>query len=431
MNIKTAVCYSFSLGALEPMAYVRLSAPLQQAGIAIINGIENGQVVTDPIPSADMVIIQREFAKNVDDYQKVVALARENKKPIIFELDDLLFFLPKTHPDRQGVYYAPSLLPMFQALIEADFVTVSTRELHAALVDFNPNVAVLQNYFDDTLWQLRPPVRKDSAHEMLTIGYMGTNSHRPDLSAITPALLEIASRYLGRVRFRFWGVQPPAQLLALPQVEWVSEHFVSYPEFAAFFQTQSADIFIAPLADNFFNRCKSSLKFFEYSALGAAGIFSRLEPYETVVTHQENGLLAASLDEWRDGLVELIENDELRFQLAANAQASIRQNWLLSQNAFRWKDAFERAGDVAQHREQRIPLTHIVSSMNTQLFETFQALHTQAAARDEKIESLTIQLSQAEKENEQLKEEVLKYALSKSWRFTRPFRAIQRKLERF
>ena len=46
-----------------------------------------------------------------------------------------------------------------------------------------------------------------------------------------------------------------------------------YKDFATFFQTQSADIFIAPLVDNIFNQCKSPIKFFEYSALGVpAGI---------------------------------------------------------------------------------------------------------------------------------------------------------------
>ena len=72
-------------------------------------------------------------------------------------------------------------------------------------------------------------------------------------------------------------------------------------------------------------------------------MFSHLETYSYAVSHGENGLLAGPLDEWTDCLVQLIENDELRFQLETRAQATIRENWLLSQNAFRWNEAFESA----------------------------------------------------------------------------------------
>jgi len=426
MTVKTAICYSLSLDTQEPMAYVRLTAPLQFEGITLIKGIEQGQTVDAPIKNADVVIIQREFPQNFNDYQKVVLTARKYGKPIVFEIDDLLFFLPKTHPDTRDGYYAPSLLPMFQALIEADCVTVSSQPLNNALSSFNPDTTTLLNFFDDNLWQFSPPIYKDSSHEVLTIGYMGTNSHRPDLDDVTPVLMDLATRYLGRLRFRFWGVQPPAQLLTLPQVEWIDEQFPSYPKFAEFFQTQSADIFIAPLADNFFNRCKSSLKFFEYSALGAAGIFSDLEPYKISITHRGNGLLASSHDDWREGLVELIENNDYRFQLAVNAQESIHKNWLLSQNAYRWRNVLETVCENKQTRLPNMALVDLVNSMNSQLYEKFEVVRGQ----ERMIQKLTSQLRHMEYEKEQLEKEILNYALSKSWQFTRPFRMIKRKLER-
>jgi len=445
MKIKNAVCYSFSLGRQESMAYLRLIAPFQQAGIQIINGIENGQPVSELVHNGDVVVIQRESLKKFDDYRKVVEIARQERKTIIFELDDLLFFLPRNHPDRLGQYFAPSLLPMFQALMEADLVTVPTPKLRDVLANFNQNVVVLPNYLDDNLWRLTPPVLKDSSHEILTIGYMGTNSHKPDLDYVTPVLLDLIKHYPQKICFHFWGIQPPAELDSLPQVKWTPWYSHSYHEFAAFFQTQSADIFIAPLVDNLFNRCKSPLKFFEYSALGVPGVYSRLELYEGVVTHEQDGLLASSLDEWTDCLIQLIENDKLRFYLATNAQATIKENWLLSQNAFRWNEILQSAFDVTKsNREQEIHTVSMVSSINLQLFEKFQALTAQAVEQDQAIKTLTIQaagqdqaiktlaaqLSQARNELELLRAEVLKYALSRSWQITRPLRIFLRKFKR-
>jgi len=197
-------------------------------------------------------------------------------------------------------------------------------------------------------------------------------------------------------------------MLSLPQVEFTPHYPYSYKDFSAFFQTQSADIFIAPLVDNLFNRCKSPLKFFEYSALGAPGVFSRLETYSDTVSHGKNGLLASSLDEWTDCLIQLIENDELRFQLATHAQATIRNHWLLSQNAFRWNAAFESAFEIINsNRGQDTQIVSIVRSINLQLFEAFQ------------------KLAEKEQSAQAFKALVSSISQSTSWKLTRPFREIK------
>jgi glycosyltransferase involved in cell wall biosynthesis len=439
MKISSAVVYSFSLNAEEPMAYLRLIAPLRQAGIELINGFEAGQSNLARLEGADVVVFQREFPTRFADYRKIVTLARQQGKPIVFELDDLLFSLPEIHPDRhEGHYYGPTLLPMFQALLEADLVTVTTPALAEALAAYNPNVIVLPNCLDEALWTLKPPARSDSAKTGLIIGYMGTNSHLPDLALIAPVLRELIEHYPEKIRFHFWGAPPPAELSALPQVQWTSQYFASYRDFAAFFQTQSADIFVAPLAENPFNRCKSPIKFFEYSALGAPGVYSRIEPYAGVITHGQNGLLAGSLAEWRASLIQLIEDEALRARLAAQAQATIKENWLLSQHAHRWQAAFQRAGEIAlAGRPPETSIPKMADAINQQLSETFerqtallQALRGQVAEYEQSTQRLSDQLEQSKVEAEQLKQEILGYALSKSWRWTRPVRAVGRRLKK-
>ncbi len=439
MKINRAVVYSFSLNAAEPMAYLRLIAPLRQAGIELIDGLEAGQPSLARLGEADVVIFQREFPTRFADYRKIVTLARQQGKAIVFELDDLLFFLPEVHPDRhEGHYYGSTLLPMFQALLEADLVTVTTPALAEALAAYNPNVVALPNCLDETLWTLKPPPRRDFSTTGLTIGYMGTNSHRPDLAAIAPLLVELIERYPEKIRFHFWGAPPPAELSAWPQVQWTSQYFASYRDFAAFFQAQSADIFIAPLAENQFNRCKSPIKFLEYSALGAPGVYSRIEPYAGVITHGQNGLLAGSLDEWRDCLIQLIEDAELRTRLVVQAQASIKENWLLSQHAYRWHEAFQRAGEIAvAGRPAETSIAKMTEAINQQLSETFerqaallQALRSQVAEYEQSTQRLGDQLEQTRAEAEQLKHEILGYALSKSWRWTRPLRTLGRRLKK-
>lgn len=434
MEIRSAVCYSLSLPDQEPMAYIRLVAPFRQTRIRLISGIQNGEIVSDLVHEGDVVIVQREFPKQFGAYQKVVETARQAGKPLIFEIDDLLFFFPEEHPDRLECSFASALLPMLQALLEADLVIVSTPALRSVLVEYNENVIVLPNYLDDSLWSLRPPTLKDSSHGALTIGYMGTYSHKPDLEYVAPALMRLIEQYPQRVRFHIWGPQPPASLRSLPQVEWTPFISRSYEKFAAYFQAQSVDIFIAPLVDNLFNRCKSPLKFLEYSALGTPGVYSRIEPYERVVEHGRNGLLASTLEEWEKCLTRLIDDDELRFRLATQAQATVAEKWLLSQNASRWLETLQTAVNVRRDRKNTAIL-HMLASINSQLSEVFQALTAQIEEqmqmirqRDQDLQTLTA-LEEQKRAIQLLEAEILGYVLSRSWRMTRPFRKISRKIK--
>jgi len=238
---------------------------------------------------------------------------------------------------------------------------------------------------------------------------MGGNSHKPDLEYITPVLLDLIKCYPQKIRFQFWGIQPPVEVASLTQVQWSPATTYRYKDFATFFQAQTADIFIAPLIDTLFNRCKSPIKFFEYSALGVPGVFSRLETYTDVITHGHNGLLVSSLDEWTNYLIQLIEDDELRFYLAKNAQETIRSNWLLSQNAFRWNETFERVFEIINsNREQDTHIVSIVRSINLQSFETFQVLAAQVAEKEHTVQSLSAQVAEKEQTVQSLSAQVSK-----------------------
>jgi len=432
MKLQTVVCYSLSFPDQESMAYLRLIAPFRQAGIRLINGLHNGHAIPDRVVKGDVVIIQRQFPQRFNEYQEVVRIARQEQKPIVFDLDDLLFFLPKDHPDRIEHSFAPALLPMFQALLEADVVTVSTHRLRDVLMDYNDRVVVLPNYLDDTIWDLKPPRLKNSHEDSLIIGYMGTNSHKPDLEYIAPVLLDLIERFPQKISLYFWGTPPPLALRSLSQVQWIPFDIRSYPEFAAWFQTQSVDIFIAPLVDNLFNRCKSPLKFFEYSALGAPGVFSRLDPYESVIQHGYNGFLAVTQSEWARCLRSLIEDEDLRFRMATEAQATVKEKWLLSQNISQWIETFQAAIGIGKKSsfQEHNPILEMLTSINQQLFEAFQTLTAQVAEQSQTIHALTAQVAEQSQTIQNLESEILGYVLSRSWQITRPFRMISRMLER-
>jgi glycosyltransferase involved in cell wall biosynthesis len=252
--------------------------------------------------------------------------------------------LPDDHPDLS--HYLEAWFPIMRALVAADAVTTTTESLAEHYRLINPKTFVLPNCIDPDLWPVnRPP--QAGERRPVVVGYMGTHTHVPDLAAVTPALVSVLNRSPGKARLRVWGPKPPALLLNRPDVDWEPLALVDYHEFADFFAKQSCDVFIAPLCDNDFNRCKSHLKFLEYSALGVPGIYSRVAPYQHVVRHGHNGFLASDHADWRQHLSALIDDPALRRRIGAEAQEAVRGDWLISRQAARWREVYQEvlAGD--------------------------------------------------------------------------------------
>lgn len=127
--------------------------------------------------------------------------------------------------------------------------------------------------------------------------------------------------------------------------------------------TQAWDIFISPLRDDPFNRAKSSLKFLEYSTHGLPGVFSKLTPYESIVIDGRNGYLAGDLEEWEAYLAKLVEHPAMRQQLGYEAQKTVKQSWLLSENYPKWLEAYRRAFAPGKNIESYSPDRTLLSSI--------------------------------------------------------------------
>ncbi|MEJ2710751.1 MAG: glycosyltransferase [Anaerolineales bacterium] len=386
---------------VSPLATLRILGPAYHAGIQVVKGNQGEQIDPEKVSSADLVLIQRDFPRHTRAYQEIVARAREQGKPLVFDLDDLLLELPEDHPDRLNHYYSAALLPMLHAILEADAVTASTAPLCDYLRPLNPRTWLLPNYLDDRLWNMRPIPDREEADQPVVIGYMGGDSHTPDLIEIAPALSQILEHYGERVRLEVLGTRPPSELQGKSNVRWSPAQTFEYAQFAAGFLQQDYHIVIAPLRETLFNRCKSAIKFLEYSALGAPGVYSRIDPYAGVVEHGENGFLASNLEEWQAYLSRLIEDPDLRRRMGAKAQETVRERWLLSQHAQAWTRLYEQLlsappGEMPQSSVRPESILHITSQVmdeNAHLQEKQQVLTSQLKEQRQQAKSLRQQLA--------------------------------------
>jgi GT2 family glycosyltransferase len=407
----------------EPSALqlLRYGAAARALGWQVLTGKEGiDSVHPELVEQADAVLLQRDFPRFYPAYRQVLAAARAAGKPVLYDVDDLLLALPPEHPNRR--VYEDCLGGMTHALLSADTVIVSTAPLQAMLRHLNPRISLWPTVLPDTLWRLKSPQPPASADAPFVIGYMGGASHLPDIELLTPLLLRILAEWGEAVQVRFWGCLPPAALAGHPQV-WTHPGAEHYADFAAQFASASADVWLAPLVDNPFNRCKSAIKFWEYSAIGGAGIYSRLEPYTAVVRHGENGLLAGSLDEWEAALRELAADPPKRLHLAQNAQADLRQRGLLSHHLEAWQTIYQSARPVAASPdEQQQVLLRLAAQVQQRsderhheavgLLAAIAEREAQVANRDGQIASLNRQIETLTHRSNQL-DDILQ---SRTWR---------------
>jgi len=328
-------------------SYIRLLLPLDHPANAGHWQVTSG---TDYSGGADVVIVERMWKPDglsLDSAEQLVRQVRQSQARLIYTLDDNLLDLRPPSFAQAGV---TEIQQMFvrQLLREADGVIVSTAPLAERVRQLSLKVKVVPNAVDERLFVRRPSVaeaRSQSAR--MTIGFMGTFSHDADLWMILQPLRAVLRQYQERIELQLVGGVADAALVrafeGLPVRVLDVQGHSGYPAFVRWMTYNLRwDLALAPLEDTPFTRCKSDLKFLDYSALGIPGLYSRVPVYADTVRHLETGGLADNtVEAWQEALERLVADGLLRRQLARNAYDYVWSQRTLKQCAHQWREAIE------------------------------------------------------------------------------------------
>lgn len=262
-----------------------------------------------------------------------------------FDVDDLIFDVEKyrTNPnilkmsakDIDGLMRGARLYR--EALEAADFTIASTPRLSECMRAFNPGSAyVLPNVHEED------PSQKSftyplGARDEIVIGYgSGTLTHDADFECCAKAVLRILKRYPRTILAVHGMLQLPAEFDGLKdrirRVEFVP--FSEYRNAIARF-----DINLAPLADNVFNDCKSSIKFIEAAVNRVPTVASPSVEFAAAIKDGENGCLAKDEVGWYGALSRLVESEALRRKMGEAARRTVMARYELQPVA---QDAMRR-----------------------------------------------------------------------------------------
>jgi glycosyltransferase involved in cell wall biosynthesis len=377
-------------------AYVRLLRPLTHPVVESTLDVTfdtdyDGQPV-------DIVVLDRLWCPDVDasKVELLAASAHRSGARLIHALDDNF---PDLLAERPGWATADQAAALEVLLDSADGLLVTTEPLAQRLRTVQSNIAVVPNALDERLlktarWRrelrLRIPLRRGP----VVIGYMGTYTHDDDLRMIAPALRATLREFGDRVLLQFLGVVGGAQTyetlsgMAVHVVHPEPEQSV-YPAFLPWFcNTFKWDIAVSPLRDTDFNACKSDIKFLDYAAVGAAGVYSRVPAYAATVRHGSTGwLVGDDVLAWQAALTTLVADAAVRRRTARAASEYLYGERTLAHTATRWVAALqallarEPAGRAASGSSATNELEHDTAGRSASAAAAADELERKTAGR--------------------------------------------------
>lgn len=345
---------------LQGCYYVRCLLPMQA------NGWDGDQ--TSPIPGYKDAERKAWAAQNSDvvvfhrpDDPKKLELARYLKKnhgkKIVFDNDDtfkddggvkLNEYMDRERMER-GLATINNTIDTFIREV-ADVVTCSTDFLNKEYSQLHPNVITLPNCVDPEV--IDEPLGNDT--DVLRVGVVGSLMLTSDFDLVLPIIKHFENDK--RIRFVLFSL-PPKEYSTITQelysdeykilntldVEW--QPFVPFHEYMDTLNELRLDVMIAPRAENYFNRCKSNLKFLEASMLEIPFIgqsfITKDSPYEMNVKDVEHMVLANTTEGFIASLEHFIKNRDLARKLGRKARAYVTENYDIKKHAHKWEQAYQ------------------------------------------------------------------------------------------
>lgn len=334
-------------------AHIRVLSPFKFAPVAELfdaSPVTVPWLLADGLDHVDGLLIQRD-AVAPEYTDALIDGARARGLPIVYEVDDLLWNLPKDHTDH-GITEAHKSA-MLKVAACAKTVTTSTQRLAEELSCFARHIEVIPNALDDAIW-LKPlpaaiveAVGRDLplAPGKPSLLYMGTKSHASDLSMISPAIKTVAARVPDLQILQIGGgyLLPNARAIEVPR------EYKDYPSFVMWFRAVCAyaTIAIAPLRNDPFNMAKSDIKTLDYALARIPAVYSDVGPYSEAVIHEQTGLLCQNnSSSWSASIITLLQEKGLQEKIR-DAAFERAQNRGLSVMANKWRDVLSQAFNQA------------------------------------------------------------------------------------
>lgn len=335
--------------------YLRIMLPTFHNGFlsnkqSLKGNTESPQQMQANLMDADVVVFHRPETK---EYLKLIDVLKADGKKVVIDNDDT-FILDDVHPlanftaDAQTIDVEARSKSMDEALSKADLVTASTDFLAEEYKKLNDNVLTLPNCVDEMEWD--EPLRNEG--DKVRIGLVGSVSFQYDYHHVRNVIRELGDR--NDVELVLFGLGDAAHRKKNPTVTrafqpeydfWDSVQKEQIPwcpiyDYHETLRQAKLDLLMIPRKENYFNKCKSNVKFLEAAMCEVPVVAQSFEdgPYEKIT--EDMGILIKDDKDWIRELDRLIKNKDLRRSMGKKAREHVINNYNIEDHAHKWADAY-------------------------------------------------------------------------------------------
>ena len=259
--------------------------------------------------------------------------AKRDKKPVYFDIDDLVFDTVYTDQlsytqglsEKDKGNYDAGVKNYGKMLAACDGAITSTVQLKEELLKYKDKVLLNRNRASSDLIEISSHFIKDYGQQdsKVKIGYFsGSISHNENFELIKPAIQSLLEVYKN-VELHIVGHLDIPEDMKPYQHQIVVHDYVDWKDLPQLISR--VDINLAPLVDSVFNRAKSEIKWMEAALVKVPTVASHIGAFSDMVKDGETGLLAKD-GEWKEKLESLILSSDLRQELAENAYDFVLEN---------------------------------------------------------------------------------------------------------
>lgn len=260
------------------------------------------------------------FNYTLDDWRFAAmgSMARKNNVKMVMDLDDGIWMINRDNTAYDLYKKGSEGIGTLTCICnEVDYMTCTNPYLRNVIVNSthkkHEQIEVFDNCVDLGLYN-HVPVFKDTPN--INIVHYGSSSHYTDLKdpefqkGMDKIMYEYPNvtfltvgSFFGELKEK-WGQRYEEEFGALNFLDWAKKRF---PEVM-----DKTDIFVAPLTDNVYNRCKSDIKRSEVATAKKPFVGSNLRQYQECITDGVDGFLCRTADEWYSAIKALIDDSEFR-----------------------------------------------------------------------------------------------------------------------
>lgn len=275
----------------------------------------------------DYVFIHREAAPLGPPIFEWI-IAKLLRKKIIYDFDDAIW-IPNISKANKMAAALKAFWKVPYICKWSHTVTAGNEYLRNYASQFSSNAIILPTCVD--VVRKHNKIKQHSNHKPV-VGWTGSHSTISYLYDIVPLLNELREQY----EFTFLVIADKK-----PELEMSDWQFVPWNETTETDDLLKMDIGVMPLKPDQWSEGKCGFKLIQYLSCGIPALASPVGVNKQIIEEGKNGFLCGTNEEWKQALIQLITNPELRKDFGENGRKKIVQEYSIQSQEEKFVNLFK------------------------------------------------------------------------------------------